>query len=61
MDQTYQTALAKVLDSIADNRQLIVATHEIQFAKEIIGETSSEIDLIHLNKWTIEGPKPEKT
>jgi len=61
MDQTYQMALAKVLGSIADNRQLIVATHEIQFAKEIIGETSSEIDLIHLNKWTIEGPNPEKT
>lgn len=60
MDPTFQTALAETLESLAGNRQLLIATHEDQFANKIVEKLKPEIDLIQMDEWTIEGPNPTK-
>lgn len=60
MDPTFQDALVDTLKSLVKYRQLLIATHENQFANNILEKLKPEIDLIQMDKWTIDGPKPKK-
>lgn len=60
MDPTFQNALVNTLKSLAENRQLIIATHETQFANKIVDKLKPKIDYIQMDKWAIEGPSPQK-
>jgi len=60
MDPTFQDALVDILKSLVKNRQLLIATHENQFANNIVEKLKTEIDLIQMDTWTIEGPNPQK-
>lgn len=60
MDPIFQTALVETLESLAVNRQLLIATHENQFANKIVEKLKPEIDLIQMDEWTIEGPNLKK-
>lgn len=59
LDASFQDALVDTLKSLVNSRQLLLATHERKFADNVIEKLKPGIDLILMDKLTIDGSNPK--